>query len=140
VWPLPVRARVDDFTAAGACTGGANLGPTQNSGVISKHTALAGRPFRGRNYIPFPWPAAIDANGAPTGAYSSLLNLLCAKLDTVLTVTGALGSATLVQTIYHAKGYGRPPAFQHTTTRTVGTFASGRYGTQRRRGEYGRQN
>jgi len=112
--------------------------PRQASGILSWQTALAGRKYRGRTYLPFP-PSSFDAlDGVPSGA--------------ALTAYAAIGNPLLAYTTNVASGcsfkmvlYGRPkpsavPPIPYTVTDMVGVITPSKWATQRRRGSYGRPN
>jgi len=132
----PIIAR--NATGAGACSGPAELLPTQCCGLISWKSNVGGSQGRGRDYIPF--PAATDANvyGEVGTAYTSAMTALAGSLITGVVVpnTGA-GFGTLVVrpcTLYTVGS--STPLPLPMTDYIIGTG----FATQRKRGYYGRVN
>lgn len=113
-------------------TGGATLAPTQSSLVIHWGTQMAGRKFRGRSYLPFPSTGDMNADGTPTTSYISRCTTMMATYATWGPVTGAGGTTSVVLVIYHRVGGGFDQVVLGTNTQ--------KFGTQRRRGMYGRLN
>lgn len=110
---------------------GDNL-PRQVSGVITLKTNTAQRRARGRKYIGFPAESDNDANGRPQAAYVTRLQTLANLMDDSVVVAGALGSATFVPIVWSRKF---AASFDITSC-----LAREKWGTQRRRGDYGRPN
>lgn len=131
--PLPLTLAV---TSAIATAPGQILGaplPYQVSGVITMTTQQAGRAYRGRRYIPFPGAASNDLNNVnPNNAYVNLLQAIGNVMSIPVPVGANPNNATLVPVIFHRK--------TGLTTPIVGFRANQKWGTQRRRGNYGRQN
>jgi hypothetical protein len=67
IFPLPVQAAQVSTNSAGFGTVIADPLPSQASFLVKKNTALAGRRFRGRMYLPFWGESMSDATGRPTG-------------------------------------------------------------------------
>lgn len=131
VKPLPKGNRYVSFNDAGAGTAGTDPLPRQVSGVISLRTALAGREFRGRVYMPFPDESDSDADN-PSVGYQVALAALAAELDNNRVIIGAGGSTTLVPVIYSRK--------LDQVNDIVQAIARSTWGTQRRRGSFGQPN
>lgn len=132
IWPLPVLL---ETTRAGVSVAGTTLGdnlPKQTAGVITLRTTLAGRSNRGRLYTPFPTEASNDADSTPTAAYLQTLQLLGLLLISSVVVTSGGNSATLDPGIWR-RG---PKTFTIWST----FLERDKWGTQRRRGDYGRPN
>lgn len=139
VWPYKAlyvgatqNAAAGDGTASGAPL------PGQVSGLISYQTARPGQGFRGRSYIGFPAIVHDTGAGNPTPAYRVLLNAIgniTAAGIAVVTLGG--NTATLVRVILHGKD---KTGFIPTPTPVDGFATSANWATQRRRGDFGRQN
>lgn len=134
---LPQPASAPEFSAAGAGPGVAGPTPTpsQVSGVVTLTSDFAGRSNRGRAYAPF--PAEEDTaplTGRPTLQYFNALTTLGAGLRSTLVspVGGGANSATYAPVIYHR--------LTGQTTPITGSRANAKWGTQRRRGDYGALN
>lgn len=133
VAPIPPSAPEVTILAPVINIGGGPPAPRQVTGVIGLFTGVAGRKGRGRVYVPFPSNVHVD-DGSPTNAYVAGLQGIAAQLLGVVTVTGGVAgtSAELIPVLYH----------RLTRTANAITNATGRarFGTQRRRGDYGRAN
>lgn len=126
---------VSDATAAnnGAGTLVSDVLPRQVCGVIGLKTALAGRKYRGRVYVPFPSESVSSVLGTPTAGHVTALGNLSAQLTAAFNSTQGLNTTTLAPVLLHK---GSPPSWDNLTTGIV----RGRFGTQRRRGSYGQPN
>lgn len=132
IWPLPISVLVPygDDGAQGTVEGDAL--PKQTCGVITKRTLKAGPHYRGRLYVAFPGEADNGAAGAPTASYLARLGDWAQVLDdTVLAEDGADTNA-LLPVIYNRN--------THETTVIDKCTARNRWGTQRRRGDFGAAN
>jgi len=127
---LPAPAYDNGAVGAGGMTGTAL--PHQTCGLLSIRTAAAGRAGRGRMYMPFPSTACADASGTVSASYAAALGLLAAVIPVPFTMTGAGGTITVVPSLVS------PKALTYKTLTAV--LVSGRFATQRRRGDYGRVN
>lgn len=121
--------------ATSTTTGGAAGDPTSASlsGIIKEQTNFSGRAYRGRMFVPFPSTAHVSAAGYPTAAYTTALTTLATALVGFTGATGAGGgSFTVTPVVFHRK----------TTTGSswVGLAPSVLFGTQHRRGNYGKLN
>jgi len=126
---------------AGAGTAGATLAPSQTCGIISKRGALALRTNRGRGYIPFPGSIFVTAAGAPTAGHLVALGGIANAWGPVHTAL-VVGAGTLNATMKLATFTtipGGPPILSSTLSVTT-LVPRERFGTQRRRGQYGAQN
>lgn len=135
--PYPAKsAIVFSNTHAGVGTGSADLLPTQTCGVGSFQTNLAGAKNRGRLYIAFPSVGDQTGSGVPTSGYVASALTLIQTLAAGIAVVGT-GTATMVRVILHGKDKSgvvdAPTPVQHSTMDVI-------WGTQRRRGAFGRQN
>jgi len=130
--PLPVSARWSGGGPTGPGTFAGVPGPKQVTMVVTKQTEFAGRSERGRCYVPFPSKDAEDTDGTPTDAYLLKVQDLYDYILGNLTFTVPSGGATLVPVIWHRES--------RTTTRLYAIRYNDKFGTQRRRGDYGRPN
>lgn len=128
--PLTVETVVSSQAGPGLVTG--DPLPKQTSGVITLRTGFAGRKFRGRVYVPFPGESDNTGSGFPGGGYLNALIALAPDFQTEFTVVNGAGSSVLVPIIWHR----RTMTFDAITS-TVHRLI---WGTQRRRGDYGRPN
>lgn len=136
----PFKAKyssVSNIVGAGPGTVTGNVMPTQTSGLISYQSAFAGQQFRGRSYIPFPGGADNTTTGDPTAGYVMRLTTLAGVLETGLIITPAGGTVTLVRVLLNGPDKG---GITPNPSPVVGATPSIRWATQRRRGDFGRQN
>ncbi len=122
---------------AGAGTAGANGLPPQTSGLISFQSALANVQNRGRFYIPFPAQLDDSGGGAPTGGYVARANALAVNVAAGLAPTTGGRTATLVRVLVHRLN---KAGLAIPATPVISSNASTLWATQRRRGDFGRQN
>ncbi len=140
-FPKPRTFQEFSNASAGTGSGAATQTPTQVTGVIKVTTAKAGRPFRGRIYVGFLGTGSIAGTGNPTAAYVTALQALGnAIFPSSYGVLSGGNGFTMVPCVFHAKGYGKPPANIATVDDITAVVASSLAGTQRRRGNYGRSN
>jgi hypothetical protein len=131
--PLPMPIFATSTANTGPGTGAGGPVPGQVSGLVSLKTNLSGRANRGRLYIPFPAASFVEAASAlPTVAYDTLLLAIANVLKLPFLVTTGADSATLLPMIWHRAS--------RTKTPIVMAEESGKFATQRRRGNYGRPN
>lgn len=119
---------------AGAGVFGTDAGPRQVAGILSKSSNLGGATGRGRMYLPFPAADATDpASGHPTTAYRTAAAAIGTAYLTPMVVTVGAGTETFEWIIYNrAVPLLSPPV--------IGGIARAKWGTQKRRGDYGRTN
>lgn len=131
--PLPKSLPV---VAAGFTgIGGAGPGclPTQVSGIITWQSAVAGRKYRGRSYVPFPYSGAQDTVlDAPTAAYKAALQNLANGMAGPYTPATGGGTSFMLACIWHR--------LSATVTPITNGRANQKFATQRRRGNYGAAN
>jgi hypothetical protein len=132
IWPEPQSLEVPTTLAAMAGTGGAQMGPKQVAGVIKLTTNFPGRAGRGRAYVPFVATSAVTGDGVPTAAYISNLQIYGNALSIPGTVTSGGSSITFNPVIWDRK--------LKRWTGITGYVARAKFGTQRRRGDFGRVN
>lgn len=130
--PLPISIEVPNTAGAGVGAVAGDLLPKQTAGVISLRSTLAGRKNRGRAYIPFPSEDDSSLAAAPTAGYVTRLLALATAFFTDQTVTVGAGSIVLRAVIWQRK--------TRTTIDIAGVIARSSWGTQRRRGDFGRTN
>jgi hypothetical protein len=113
-------------------TAGAVPLPKQIAGVLSFYDGLAGPKHRGRFYLPFPSTAQNTADGVPTAAYVTAVAAWAAGWNAGIHVVGAGGTADFLPHILH----------RLTLNGTQATRYAARaiWGTQKKRGDYGRTN
>lgn len=130
--PLPPSA---DFIGSGAAGFGLVAGapmPKQISGVISLKTTLAGPAGRGRAYIPFPSTGSHETDTTPDPTYIANLNVIAAEMAGNILVTEGAGTLNLRGVVFHR--------LAGTSTDVNDAVSRNRWGTQRRRGDFGQPN
>jgi hypothetical protein len=133
IFPLPITVRETDSGSAGNGTGGATLAPMQAAPVIGWETPLAGPSQRGRFYVPFmPGDKVNVTTGELAVLYHGAVQTFANDLVTVA-IAGTGGNQTVVnQVIWH-----RNLLNADIISAGVARF---KIGTQKRRGNYGKQN
>lgn len=132
ILPLPASLAVSTTANSGVGSATGDPLPRQVCGVITKKTALAGKRYRGRMYIPFPAEGDNDVDGTPTGGYITRSAALAAALLTNVIPGGGGNTNTLMPVVYSKKG-----GFNTIITSFLGRA---KWGTQRRRGSFGQTN
>lgn len=124
----------------GAGTSGATPLPMQSCGMITKRTVLGGRANRGRVYLPFPSSGDSDpALNRPTAGYAVSAGVYAGKALVGFTAVISIGvnevglSPALVR-----RAAGPPVTFTHKLV--TGVSMPLKWGTQKRRGNYGKPN
>jgi hypothetical protein len=132
IWPLP-RSQLSGSTGASrAGLSGAISLPTQTCGIISLFDGGTGPGHRGRVYLFFPSASMNQTPGIPTAAFQTLGNIFGTLISSSITL-GALGVTwTGVPVLWHSKS--------RTTTQIQSYLYRGAWGTQRKRGSFGRPN
>jgi len=113
-------------------TGGDGILPKQVSGLIAKKTQLGGKANHGRIYIPFPYIEADGAGGKPVPDYLANLGDLGDLLAPDISFGTDPNTVTLQAQIYHRES--------NTTTPWTSCVVRSKWATQRRRGDFGKQN
>lgn len=133
VYPAPVTIATVNSDNTGIGTAGADPMPGQVAGVITYTTDFIGRNSRGRNYIPFP-AEADNSNllNIPTDGYVARLVAIAAVFTDELEIGASPDNATLTWCLANTETGG--------TTELTGSRANQKWGTQRRRGDYGSKN
>lgn len=127
IFPAPKGAIITIINNVTPGTAAGGPLPSQVTGLMAQTTAIAGRSFRGRKYIPFPTQSFSTAAGDPTAAYLTLLNSIAVQDVTTVTYGTSPNQTTFRPVIW-------------SPTRTVSTnisnsFGRPGWGTQRRRGD-----
>lgn len=131
VRPLPPSPPAWENGSQGVGTVATEPLPNQVAGVISLYTNFAGRRYRGRLYIPFPAEGDNTVTSIPSAGYlTGLGNIGGAVLGIITNPNTKI--AILTPILYHRLD-GTSNDLVGTTTRTV-------WGTQRKRGGFGRAN
>jgi hypothetical protein len=131
---VPFELDVSSVANVGVGTGGAVAMAKQTAGLVKILTAFRGKRNRGRQYLPFPSTTHDAGNGTPSAAYLvSVANLQAALTALVNIVTFGGRTAQLIPVIWAPRAPG-------TVQPITSSFASGRWATQRRRGDFGRVN
>jgi len=130
--PAPPSAFTYNTTSQGAGTVTGDPLPKQTAGVITWYTSKGGPAFRGRSYFPFPGEADNGPDSKPTQSYIDRMITPSLSRVQARTVVGADGSVVLTPVIYHRESRQSDVV---TTGQTRGVW-----GTQRRRGDYGKTN
>jgi hypothetical protein len=126
--PHPVAQAANDGAGAGAVAG--DTLPSQVAYLIAKRTAIAGRKYRGRVYLPF-WPESMnDVNGLPTAGAQAAAQDFALQFFATETYTVGGDSTTLVPVIWTGSEVGAV-----TITTWQGRAA---WATQRRRSKVNR--
>jgi hypothetical protein len=129
--PYPLE-RIDT-TNAGTGSETGDLLPPQCAALIKTLTALAGRKYRGRHYFPFAGEDGNDVTGVPTAAHLANMGVWGAALISAQVVTVGGSTAVLLPVILHKT--------QPSSSTDIETFVIDQgWGTQRRRGFFGRPN
>ena len=133
IFPLPITARETETFSAGPGTGGATIAPMQAAPIIGWETPLAGPAQRGRFYMPFmPGDKVNTTTGELAPLYHGALQGFANALVGVATVGGGGNVTAVNQVIWHRE------------TQTTDIIAAGvarfRIGTQKKRGNFGKQN
>lgn len=132
VSPTPATAPVSEVGNSGPGLVTGDPLPKQVCGVITFKTAFAGRKFRGRIYSPFPSETDNDADSTPINTYVTRLATLGTQFISEIQLNDGTNTSNIRFGVFH----------RATTTidNIVTRFANDRWGTQRRRGDYGRTN
>lgn len=107
--------------------------PSQTRPIIKLYTELVGRKYRGRLFMFTPVASQTSTNETPEPAMmSSYKSFVDSQLGGVI-----VGGTTWTASIWHRP---HPPAPPLDPTPVTRSSSSGRWGTQRRSGDYGRLN
>jgi len=103
--------------------------PGQCCGLIKYSTGLAGRKYRGRNYIPFPSEADSDETHSPITTYIDRLDLLATQVIAARVLGGGGNTNTSVPVLTHTD--------LSAATPITGFTSRQHWATQRSRGSFG---
>lgn len=117
---------------AGSGTVTGDIMPKQVCGILAFTCENAGAKFRGRWYLPFPSEASNEAPGKPTAAYLASVEALGDQVIDPDAITLAGGTIGLRLLLYHRS--------VNAGTIITGRIARPMWGTQMRRGDYGKKN
>jgi len=109
--------------------------PGQVAGIITFTTEFAGPGGRGRIYVPFPDETDNDVDHRPTATWITAATNLATFLATPFSTTDGGNQTICTPGIWH-----RPPLAEPSFREITGWIVRSRWGTQRRRGDYGRTN
>lgn len=130
--PLPVLVETSTIANLGVGTVLGDALPSQTCGVIKLGTAVAGKSYRGRIYVPFPSETDSGAQGDPNAGYLTNLGLL-ANTCLLQVTAGTAPNNAVFDPVIHSKKLG-------LDTFLSSSFARLSWGTQRKRGGFGRPN
>jgi len=131
---LPAPPGLETFSIIGQGIGtvAGDLLPKQTAGLITLRSLFSGKSFRGRVYIPFPGETDNGANSAPIGGYVTRLGTLATEFMTVRNPGAGGNTCQFVAGIFSRK-----LQIESVITSFV---AKTIWGTQRKRGDFGRLN
>lgn len=109
-----------------------NKMPCQVASVISRQTSKAGRGGYGRVFVPFPNTAMVNPDSSMTAAATVLYNAIATAASSAYLIGSGGNTCTLVPVLTP-----RSPLLPSTV---FDAGCTGQWGTQRRRGDYGRTN
>lgn len=130
----PFPADVVSAANVGPGTAGATPLPKQAAGVLSLYTPFQGPRSRGRMYIPFPSASDTTTSGVPTASYVTNMRTFAVNFVIAQNFTGVAGGTATALACLVDKG---PPLRNPFITTFI---ARDKWGTQRRRGDFGRLN
>jgi hypothetical protein len=139
VWPPP-RALGGIVTEGAVGTGGAGTLPGQVSGIIKNVTIVAGRAYRGRYYMPFPYAAAVDTDNTPVAGYVTKLNNFAVQFVANISAMPVATTYNFNPVIYHRKAGKAGLPLANSFDFIANTIGEKLWATQRRRGDFGRLN
>lgn len=113
---------------AGTMTG--DLLPRAVSGLIQWQTDYSGKSYRGRTFVPFPSEAGSTSAGEPSTVYQTAVDDLASAIITMADISPGLGSANVYLVLWSRQ------LNEFTKIQTASVPL--RWGTQHRRGDYGR--
>lgn len=134
---------VEVFSNSGADVGAqvSNAMSKQTCGIITKRTLITKRNGRGRLYLPFPGSGDNTQLGHPTAGYITRAAAVALSLFTEFSVSTPGEGLNSLQPL-HRRNIQFPEATQPNWEYNpiVDTVVRTEWGTQRRRGDYGRTN
>lgn len=142
--PIPVTLLDASVVNEGVGTGGADAAPTQASMVISFYATLARRSHRGRIYIPFPALSQVDPDGSPKGGIVSAVTDISIAYNAQQTFDDGAGNSVNADCCIwqhrQPEDTGEPAVVAEEFNLVSRTKIQDRFGTQRRRSQYGAHN
>jgi len=133
IFPLPIFERTVANTAAGFGTGGAAPAPQQTAPVISFSTPLAGPSQRGRWKQPFPPDDLLDTT---TGELSAVYKTKLQTWGNFMLAATTIGSGANLAAVNLIIWHSELDTFDVVST----ALARDQVGTQKSRGNFGKQN
>jgi hypothetical protein len=131
----PIQSIAYPYTAsAGPATGSSSVLPTQVAGIITIRTRFGGSGYRGRIFLPFVGATGSGTDGAPNAGIQTVWIAIAAAMGPSVTVVGGLGQCILQQVIRKRGG------IMTADPQVVGYTVQPKFGTQKRRGQYGQPN
>jgi len=118
-------------TAGGAS---ATTMPRQACGIVTLLTGLYGRANRGRFFVPFPTEEMNETTGSPNGAGIAAMEALGTFYTSQWNLTVDIRTGSLLPVLVHRGETPDPP------TDLTGFIVRDKWGTQKRRGDYGQLN
>lgn len=129
---IPLRVPVSSAEGAGVGTGGAIGLPRQTAIVSSWRTNIAGPGGRGRTYWPFPPAAFNEDEGTPTDAFQAAMVGVSEAIIELTNLDFFGANADVMFVVWSRK---------NTVMREITQgVVQKKWGTQKRRGSYGRPN
>jgi len=119
---------------AGPGTSG-TMCPTQAAGVITIRTRFGGSGYRGRIFVPFIGSVYLTPGGGPTTTLQTLMANIAVAMGPQITVSGGAGSSCILQQVIRKRG-----GIMTADPQVIGYTVQPKFGTQRRRGQYGQPN
>lgn len=132
ILPLPRTIEVFNTSTQGLGTVLGNGLPKQVAFVVNLRTIFAGRRFRGRSYLPFPGGDDNDGDTTPTAAAITRLINVANDLIESKQVPSGIGPTLAVPVVFSRVA--------GTVQGIVASTARDKWGTQRRRGDFGSSN
>jgi len=144
VWrPKPIERAVVRTNEAGVGTRNVSLAPPQVAFVVTLLTAEA--KVRGRQYIPFPSNADMDVNGTPDAAYLVNAAVYAAAIRQPLAIVKGASTLPMAPVVFspqvpYTVTAEKPLVRNEFWTLIEDATTKDGFGTQRRRGFYGKIN
>jgi hypothetical protein len=129
----PVNRPVTNITNTGIGTGGADMLPGAVAALLKTTTATNGRKGQGRVYIPFIFDGFATAAGQPVGALEVALGGIGNAIYTLAPVGAGANTSTMAWCLPNAK-------FAPNISQVLAYVGEPKFGTQHRRGDFGKLN
>ena len=114
--------------------------PTAITPLVKLTTTMAGRPYRGRMYVPFPPLNAADTDQQVTAAYQALLVTWGNAFLSGISVSAGTSTYDFLPVIYHRKAAAGGVPAANTFDIVTDWNVEAAFATQHRRGAFGRTN